>query len=536
MNDLASVRDPRAFVDAYTRVAKPLYTARGEAWWALATTGSDEAAAQVRDTDLALRTLHADADRAAWIREQLESIDDPQLERCLVTLLPMYEQNPASEDARAAMSARIAELQKAYATFRPEVDGAKVSAGDIATALTDSDDSDHREAMWTAAHAIGAEVAEPIREAARARNEVARSHGYRDHYAMALAHQEIDEDWLFDLLNRLEKLTRDPWRKQKAVLDARLASRFEIDADALRPWHYADPFLQRVPKDGAVTLDPWYADVDLVDIATRFYDGLGMNVRDVLERSDLDPRDGKNPHAFCTHIDRSGDIRILCNMQNNERWMGTLLHELGHAAYERYLDPELPWLLRRAAHTLTTEAIAMWMGRQAREVDLLTEYVDAPAFEITPLRGELRRRQALGMLLLVRWVLVMSHFERALYADPDREDLDELWVKLREKYQGITYPEGRVAPDWAAKIHFAIAPVYYHNYLLGELLASQLSSTLLEESGDRSVVDSQYVGEALIARVFAPGRSLGWDALVEQATGHPLSTAPFVREFVHRDR
>lgn len=536
MSDLASVRDAREFVDAYTRAAQPLYTARGEAWWQLATTGSDEAANAVRDADLALRALHADGDRAAWIREQIEACDDPTIARCLVTILPAYEQNPADDDARAEMSARVAELQKTYATFRPEVDGEPVSAADIAKVLVDSNDNDQREAMWGAAHAIGGEVAESIRALARARNEVARSHGYRDHYAMALAHQELDEDWLADLLTRLEKLTRDPWRKQKAVLDARLASRFEIEPDAIRPWHYADPFMQRVPKDGAVSLDPWFADADLVDIATRFYDGLGMNVRDVLERSDLDPRDGKNPHAFCTHVDRSGDVRILCNMQSNERWMSTLLHELGHAVYERYLDPELPWLLRGAAHILTTEAIAMWMGRQAREVDLLTEYADAPAFEITPLRGELRRRQALGMLMLVRWVLVMTSFERALYADPDREDLDALWVELREKYQGITYPEGRSAPDWAAKIHFAIAPVYYHNYLLGELLASQLASTLLDESGDRSVVDSQYVGEALIARVFEPGRSMKWDALVESATGHPLSTAPFVREFVHRDR
>ena len=35
-------------------------------------------------------------------------------------------------------------------------------------------------------------------------------------------------------------------------------------------------------------------------------------------------------------------------------------------------------------------------------------------------------------------------------------------------------PEGRNEPDWATKIHIASYPCYYHNYLLGELLASQL--------------------------------------------------------------
>ncbi|MCK7529636.1 MAG: hypothetical protein MZV63_00520 [Marinilabiliales bacterium] len=37
----------------------------------------------------------------------------------------------------------------------------------------------------------------------------------------------------------------------------------------------------------------------------------------------------------------------------------------------------------------------------------------------------------------------------------------------------LAKPEGRNMPDWATKIHVALYPCYYHNYLLGELLASQ---------------------------------------------------------------
>ena len=40
--------------------------------------------------------------------------------------------------------------------------------------------------------------------------------------------------------------------------------------------------------------------------------------------------------------------------------------------------------------------------------------------------------------------------------------------------------EGRTAPDWASKIHLAVAPVYYQSYLLGELLASQLDQAVRE--------------------------------------------------------
>ena len=76
----------------------------------------------------------------------------------------------------------------------------------------------------------------------------------------------------------------------------------------------------------------------------------------------------------------------------------------------------------------------------------------------------------------------MTHFERGLYADPDA-DHDTAWWDLVERFQLLTRPDGRHAPDWAAKIHVALAPVYYQNYLLGELVASQLQATLFDRFG-----------------------------------------------------
>jgi hypothetical protein len=46
-----------------------------------------------------------------------------------------------------------------------------------------------------------------------------------------------------------------------------------------------------------------------------------------------------------------------------------------------------------------------------------------------------------------------------LYAD--RDDLNSLWWDLVERLQLVKRPAGRDEPDWAAKIHVAVAPVYY---------------------------------------------------------------------------
>src|SRR5207302_883937 len=56
-----------------------------------------------------------------------------------------------------------------------------------------------------------------------------------------------------------------------------------------------------------------------------------------------------------------------CNVEPSERWMETMLHEFGHAVYDRECNRALPWLARGPAHSLTTEGIAMLFGRLTRD-------------------------------------------------------------------------------------------------------------------------------------------------------------------------
>jgi peptidyl-dipeptidase A len=130
----------------------------------------------------------------------------------------------------------------------------------------------------------------------------------------------------------------------------------------------------------------------------------------------------------------------------------------------------------------------------------------------------------------------MLRFEHAMYADPDR-DLDTLWWDLVEEYQGLRRPEGRHAPDYASKIHVVSAPCYYHNYMMGELFASQVHHTIAAkvlggvDPARASYVGRKEVGQFMKERVFAPGRSLSWDALTRHATGSNLKPEAFADDF-----
>jgi peptidyl-dipeptidase A len=147
-----------------------------------------------------------------------------------------------------------------------------------------------------------------------------------------------------------------------------------------------------------------------------------------------------------------------------------------------------------------------------------------------------RRNARLSQIIFARWCQVMMRFERDLYANPGR-DLNRLWWDLVERYQLVPRPEGRDEPDWAAKIHIVSAPVYYHNYMLGELFASQLDHTiqttvLKASNGRRSMVNEPAVGTFLRDHVFRAGKRFRWDELVKRATGTPLAPDHFVEQFV----
>ena len=516
-----------AQIEAHLR---PLEVELALAWWESNTRSSNSADARRTEAELTRRAFLADPETFRAIRTaraDLTDDADPFLRRQLDLLHDAFVPHQVSADLRRAIVELETTVESTFNNFRGTIDGRRVDDNAIAEILRGSDDTNQRRAAWEASKQIGHEVADRIRELARLRNQAARDLGYRDHFAMALATSELDEDRLFATLDDVERATVEPFTAWKHEVDASLARRFGCEPADVRPWHFDDPFFQNPPAEGAIAIDHLFADADLEALTLRTYDGLGLDVRPVFGHSDLYARDGKSQHAFCIDIDRDGDVRVLCNVEPSERWMDTMLHEFGHAIYDRECDHALPWLLRGAAHALTTEGIAMLMGRLPRDPRWLRDVAEVDAAAVDDIAPALADARRAALLVFARWVLVMTNFERSLYADPDA-DLDTLWWDLVEQYQQVTRPDGRRAPDWAAKIHLAAAPVYYQNYLYGELFASQLDATLSDRAD--GLVDRPAAGALLAREVFAPGASLRWDALVTRATGEPLSADHLARQ------
>jgi len=512
-----------ALITACTERLEPLERAVNRAWWDANTDASEDTQARRADAEVALSNALADADTFAAIRDaRARGTADPSAARAL----EMLEQEYTPHQIDTTLARSIIDLQSSiesrFSRHRGTIDGAPVDDNAIAEVLHSSDDADRRKAAWEASKTVGVAVADDIRELARLRNEAARSLGYRDHFAMTLATSDFDERRLFNTMEAVDEITAAPFAAMMSSLDERLSARFDIAPAALRPWHYDDPFFQEVPVAIGMDLDPYLGELDIDDLTSRTFDGMGLDVRPVLQRSDLTPRERKTQHAFCIDVDRAGDVRVLSNNVPGEKWTETMLHEFGHAVYFDGVDRALPWTLRTMHHCLT-EGVAMRCGRLVREPEWLSAIAGLPTDVVDKLAPQLRTFRQTSLLIFARWVLVMTHFERGLYANPDGPH-DTRWWDLVERYQLVRRPDERHAPDWAAKIHIAAAPVYYHNYLYGEMIASQLAATV------GSLVNRRDAGRFLSTRVFEPGASLRWDHLIEAATGSPLSPTVLAHE------
>ncbi len=518
---------PHRFVTSLQDRLSDLESEFHRAYWDSQIDATAETERKRTELELELRRIKGDPEALQVVTSALEdTVHDDVLRRQLEVLRLSLTANQMDEEQRLEMVTLSSAVEGDFAAYRPEVDGRRLTENDVETILKDSTDEAERRRAWEASKEIGGVVAGRVRELARLRNQVARDLGFSDYYRMSLSLQELPEVWLFDLLGELEELSEKPFAAWKQTVDAELAARF--GTDELMPWHYADPFFQALPPAGRVNLDDLFAGKDAGRLAVETFAEWGIDITGVIHGSDLYPRERKCQHAFCLDVDRSGrDVRILANVVPGERWVEVMLHESGHAAYDVSIDPKLPYLLHRPAHIFVTEAAAILSGRLVRDTEWLHRIAGVERAAAGALGPRLREATQAQMLLFARWGLVMAHFERELYSDPEA-DLDARWWDLVERFQLVQRPPERSAPDWAAKIHLAAAPVYYQNYLLGEMLASQLATALDAEVG--GLLAGPKVGRWLGERVFRPGALLSGDALVEAATGRPLDARDLVND------
>jgi len=524
----------KEFLAAYDAKVIPMYKEAAITSWNANITGNDADLAISEKASFEFDKYYTDKKAFAELKEIKESneVKDSILLRQMDLIYDAYLGKQIDTSLIATKLAMETEINKKYLNFRVKVGEKQLSDNQVEDVLRTSKSSAELQATWEAHKQLGPVVAEDIIKLVKHRNLIAQNLGFSNFHEMSLKLSGQDPAEVTATFDELDNLTKANFAQLKGDIDAYFANRYGIKVTELQPWHYQNRFFQEAPEIYPVNFDPYYKSQDPVKLVATFYDGIGLNVDAVLAKSDLYEKPGKNQHAFCTDIDRSGDVRTLDNIRPDSYWMNTILHELGHGVYSYYNDPSLPFTLRDAAHTFTTEAIANMFGRMATNPGWMQNMGIIDSTESAKIADDSRKALRLQMLVFSRWAQVMYRFEKSMYENPD-QDLNQLWWDMVENYQLMKKPEGRNMPDWATKIHVALYPCYYHNYLLGELLASQIYSYMTTNiTQNSSLVGEKAVGTYLKEKIFMPGARYSWNEMIEKATGEKLTAKYYAKQFV----
>ena len=527
------------FIKDYEAKIAPLYKNATTSSFDAKVSGKEKAYKKAADLQFQLEKVYTNKDDFKFLEKvkKDKKIKDVDLNRQLLIIYSAYKGSQIDPKKLEEMINLQSKIENTFSTFRTKVNGKELTDNQVEDILKTATDSNELKNAWLSSKEIGPAVSADVIKLVKMRNAAAKEMGFNNYHEMSLKLAEQDPKKIEKLFNELDALTRPTFASLKRDMDKALSQKYNVPASKLMPWHYQNRYFQEAPKIYTLDLDKYYKDKDLVKLAEGYYTGIGTPINDIVDRSDLYEKPGKYQHACEDNLDRKNDIRVVCNIKPNSYWMDTVLHEFGHGIYDKYLDQSMPWSFREAAHTFTTEAIAMMFGRMASNPQWLHDVVGISEEEQNKISDLSFKILRLRQLVFSRWAQVMYRFEKAMYENPD-QDLNKLWWKLVERYQLVKKPAGRNQPDWATKIHIALYPAYYHNYLMGELLASQLNHYIVKniikskDLKNQSYANNKAVGEYLKDNVFAPGRKYYWDDMIKKATGENLTAKYYAKQFV----
>jgi len=503
--------------------------------------GAEEAFKNYSELNLKLNKVYNSKEafkKLTELKSKIEDIKDLELKRQLEVLYNSYKANQIDTNLLEQIISLQNKLEEIYSTHRVNYNGNNISDNEVDKILKESTNSSELEAVWSASKEISNLIEDDFKKLLVLRNKAAIELGYKNFHEMNLLLSEIEPSTLDALFKELDELTRPTFVKLKKEIDTSLAKKLKINENALMPWHYQNKFFQDAPKIYDLDLDYYFKDEDLLAITKRFYNGIGLNINQIIERSDLFEKQGKYQHAYCVNIDRIKDVRVLCNTKDNHYWMRTLLHEFGHGVYDYYLDSKLSWTLRTPAHIFTTEAVAMLFDRYATNPYWIKEFINSKnkTIDAEKIKAASFNTLALEKIIFSRWALTVYNFEKEMYSNPD-QDLNKLWWDTVSKYQHLKKPENRNMPDYLSKIHIALYPVYYQNYLLGDVLASQLQYHLvnkvlhLEDVNKTTLKDRKEVGVFMLS-MFEMANLYEWNTMIERLTGEKLTAKYYAKQFI----
>jgi carboxypeptidase Taq len=266
-----------------------------------------------------------------------------------------------------------------------------------------------------------------------------------------------------------------------------------------------------------------------------------------LERGRLD----KTRHPFCTKF-AAGDVRITTRVRANDirDALFSTLHEAGHAIYEQGVNPAYEGTplgsgVSAGVHESQSRLWENVVGRsrpfwehyypvlqrtfaeQLGSVTLDTFYRAVNKVQRSVIRTD-ADEVTYNLHITVRFDLELKLLEGRLRV----KDLPEAWRAAMQVDLGVAPPDDR--DGCLQDVHWYCGSIGggFQSYTIGNILSAQFFAAALKSHPDiLSEIANGHFGTLhgwLTDNIYCHGRTLTPDAIVDRATGSPMTMAPYL--------
>ncbi len=275
--------------------------------------------------------------------------------------------------------------------------------------------------------------------------------------------------------------------------------------------------------------------------------------RELLSEMGVDPQKSRldtSAHPFCLGIHPT-DVRLTTSTSTTTFFtnLSAVMHEGGHALYELGLPPEdygtpLGLYCSIAVHESQSKWWECFIGQSRPFCDYLLPKLQK-AFPkelkdlsldhfystINQVKPSLIRVFADEVTYILHIIIRYEIEKDFLTGSIKLADLPKIWNAKMEETLGIT-PETD-AEGCLQDVHWSCGLIgYFPTYALGNIYAGQLFETFKKEHPDfeTSIAggDLSFIHHFLLEKIHRHGRESPPVALIENATGTPLSSKPFI--------
>ncbi|MHB1557840.1 MAG: M2 family metallopeptidase [Isosphaeraceae bacterium] len=257
--------EARRFIQEHEQSVRPLEIQAALTWWNANVTGRDADFQAKEEAQNRLDAALADRGRFAQLKALKDRpIKDPILAREVAVLYLQYLEKQVDPELLRKITAKANAIEQAFNGYRADVRGKKLTDSEVRRILKESRDPAERKAVWEASKGVGPIVEADLKALVKLRNEAARKLGFANFHALQLHLAEQSQEDVLRIFDELDALTREPFRKLKLEIDAKVADQSGIAAADVRPWHYHDPFFQEAPAIFTADFDGVYARADIL--------------------------------------------------------------------------------------------------------------------------------------------------------------------------------------------------------------------------------------------------------------------------------